>query len=326
MRRAVLAVVTLGCAVQQTPSGEAIVIGGGEPGAAGFAREPAKKLLTTKIPYQEWPALPGRTIGLMAALSPSWGPNPGWTRQPWPVERGRGGNAWWYFMSGGHSPWASYWDHRDDPAAKVQLDQWQVPLADGTIARYDAVQYQLGERNPWGLSDEAHLVEIEINDGRGSKPSYLHFVITDARVVDGSDAYPIRVADTLRDARKRWDAYVAAEEQTVAARLDEANRAAAGEPYGEETTEAQEAVFPTWDADRAELRVLFYQQVMRSSHRFEPVQSRHCPEGAPCMREPERPEVLRRTYGVELGLELVWDRRGKLVRGTYFTPSVLGGP
>lgn len=266
---------------------------------------PRPSLLDDEIPYQLWPPLPGRQVGLLISGGSRWGSNAGWMRQVY--EEGRGaGRTTYLFVVDRQSPRALYFTAKQGEGYNF-LPSWEVPLPEGKTARYDAAMHYPGSGSALGLVEQAHLVELEINDGRGT-PGTLHFVATEVAVLDGSDDYPIVSARALDDAAARWRAFADAQQGAIDDALRDAGR---GEPQVAET------FFVTWLEHDARLRAVFYRRVARTT-RTEREVTGHCPPGAPCARDVE---VTIRGEAVELALIVEYDVHGARV-GTEEHPPV----
>jgi hypothetical protein len=281
---------------------------------------PATGLLAAKVPFQEWPVLSAKQVGLLLTVRSPWGVDVGWTRLLRSAEDGR--NEDWgnyLFTFGGHSPWALYFASHGEGVHF--LKQWRVPLPDKTSWVVDAAMQRPGAGAPWGFSAPAHLVEVEVNGGQGAA-SNLHFVATKARILDGTSEYPIVSSRALDDARLRFDAWRDACGAAIDEAFSEAARSPSGPPVGPEKETAYEAIAPTWDAGAAELRVPFFRRVVRASERTERKMVVHaCPPGAPCLPPREEMVTTRHGYGVEIAYEAAYDREGKLVATHAFGPT-----
>ncbi|MCB9561552.1 MAG: hypothetical protein H6709_09310 [Kofleriaceae bacterium] len=269
------------------------------------------------LPAQVWPTLGPREVGLVIASSGPWGELIGWTPFIAPP-RAAGDHAPYWFYNRGGSAQAVYF--ASDGRGQNFLRDWQVPLPGGRIGHFDAAMYDALTPNPWGLSAEAHLVEVEVNGGEGAPPN-LHFVVTDARIVDGTDAYPLVAADALTAARAAWDRWVVATRPVTDQTIEDA-RAASGEPYGDETVQTEVGLLPTWLPESRVLRVTFYRRVRRTSTRTAMVSPRQtCRKGAPCMvRHPVR-TTSTHSYGAEQALIVDLDDHGRIVDEVSFGPS-----
>jgi hypothetical protein len=282
---------------------------------------PAGPLLD-RVPFQQWPRLPARTVGLLVAYDSPYGELIGWTRslrrlEPEPRRRD---NHRYYFVTDGMSPQATYFTARRGEGENF-MPEWSLgTVAEGTM-RFHGVAMFAPRRNPYGLRAPAHLVEVEVNRGAGAPPG-LHFVATDVTVLDGTSAYPIVVDDALTEARRRFDHELETGGRELAAALAAAARLRGGAPFGPETTTTWEGVFPTWLQQERRLRVFFYRAVVVTSTKRELVTiAPRCPLRAPCM-PPHPEEVLRvRGHGVERGLEVDFDDQGRASDERVYAPA-----
>lgn len=299
---------------------------GGAPAAPLAAvrpeRVPADRLLVRRARFQQWPTLPARTVGLLVQFDSPYGQLVGWGRGV----RRLGGqfpstNSRYSFATDGASPWAIYFASKGE--GYNVLRHWQVPIPQGRFASFPLVaMYQPDTPNAYGLRAPAHLVEVEVNGGEGAAPG-VHFVATGCRVLDGTRRYPIVVADALAAARQRFEELLVREQSAVAAALDQAARVPGFEPYGPTIMLTHEGVIPTWLRESERLRVVFYRAVTATSYRSEPAPTGGRAPG-PGPWRPRLPVTLTRVHGVELGLELEFDRRGRLVAEREHVPAPLG--
>jgi hypothetical protein len=194
------------------------------------------------VPFQHWLPVPGRVVGLLFARG----------AQPWggSLSYGRGSDTGterteYAFSFDRSSPYALYF--ASDGRGFNFLSDWGVPLPDGSTARYDAAMFGPETPDPWGLDRPAHLVELEVNDGRGGRggPTGLHFVVTGARVIDGSDECPVPAEQLLVDLRRRFDETARRHEADLGGWLADASPV------------RRVAVWPTWMRDDETIEALF---------------------------------------------------------------------
>jgi hypothetical protein len=273
----------------------------GEPRRAPAVDLPAGRFVATP------PALPARREGLLITRPSRWGRL---------FELGSpagspGGHGTYWFVADG-SAWAVYFASKGEGVNF--LHDWQVAVPGG-VERFDAAMYRPATADPWGLDDEAHLVAVEVNGGRGA-PSWPHFVITGLQPLDGT----VDASDALDDARARWQRHLADSTAALAAELQRAARQPVGPPLpGAESERIDEAFFPAWDAQARVLRVLHVRRVVRTTLRVDPA--------PPCQRMSKRPcrgpIEIRHGYGVEIGLEVGYGAGGALVTQTAFGPTAM---
>jgi hypothetical protein len=316
------------------------------PGARGAAPtatdEPAGAVLINEVPYQSWAPLPGKVVGLLVSATSPWGAQIDWTRNLSTVggSATADGRVYW-FLADRRSPQVLYFESKGE--GRNFLEQWSVPLADGGAATYDAAMFGPSTPNRFGLFGDVHLVEVEVNGGRGAAAG-LHFVATDVRVLDGASAGGLVPAQALTLARQRFEQLVVDRRADVEARLDEAKRAARP-AVGAETTVVNEGMFPTWDHEDQTLEVLFLRQVRRQSQRTEmrqrayrckkyrapppppggPNAPNQLPGGAlrPCPAPRSVAVTVTVSYGVEIAEATVFDRSGRLIAVTTYAPGAL---
>lgn len=287
----------------------------GGPGADGA--RPQGENLFDRIP-QGRPGLGDRVVGLLASQVGPWGTNIGWNPRLY-GDREYAGDARYLFSSGYAAPWVMYFETAV-PLGMNHLKNWKVPLPGGKEATYDADLLFPGARNPFGLSRPAHLIDVEVNGGRGAAAN-LHFVATRVRVLDGTADYPIDATAALGEARRRWNEFVAAQATAIAAALEAASTAPTGPMTAGPTERAFEGVSPTWLPESRRLRVSYVRWVLRWSTQVTRPPPPSCPPGAPCALDPDI--INHYGYGIELGLDLEFDAAGRLVVDEPHPPAPL---
>lgn len=193
---------------------------------------------------------------------------------------------------------------------------WQRKVLDVNQRWREAgYRFTSGENLPWyarfrvepTLSRAAYLVEIEIADGAGARRGAPDYQITGMERRDETRDFPLDVEETLSGARVRFDEW-----------LDE-KALELGQPEGLEKETIQEAAVPAWLPESSHLRVLFYRRILRTTSRQDREPPRRCRRGAPC----PGPKILYITegYGLELALELEYDRNGDLIAERRIEPA-----
>ena len=89
-------------------------------------------------------------------------------------------------------------DGRGDPVKRGM----QRITPDGGMLQLDVAQFSPRVADPWGLSKQAHLVDLELNAGLGSQAGDL-MVATNARVLDGTEVFPLDLEVVLTSLARR---------------------------------------------------------------------------------------------------------------------------
>ena len=123
-------------------------------------------------------------------------------------------------------------------------------------------------KNPYGLTEPAHLVEVEVNGGRGRVPrNDVHFVITDLRILEGTEVFPYKLADVLSALREQYDMCITHPEHSLKGamrRADDRIEEGRDEPLpGAGHPLRIDAIYATWDDQRGTLIVYFETRVKR---------------------------------------------------------------
>jgi len=275
------------------------------------------------VPFQAFPVVPPALVGIIWSAG----------RQPWGSGYEHGAmpssskdRIEYKFGVNGSSPYAVYFVSSGQ--GYNFLSNWSVPIpraanGGGTYVQYNAAMFNAKTPNNWGLSRLAHIVEVDVNDKQGG--TGIHFVVTNARVVDGTSAFPPRADDVLIGLRARFNTYLATQEDTMRAKLTKAVNAQPKTLHFGLQTIGPVGVFPTWNTARGAMEVVFTRQTTqtgqgtarRSVNRCPP-----CPPGAPCAACDDR--LFARPQSVEVSAQTavryVVDKSGEVIAETRYLP------
>ncbi|MCB9566651.1 MAG: hypothetical protein H6710_05460 [Myxococcales bacterium] len=299
---------------------------------------PAEDLAPTRVatwrdemsvaPFPNDP-LPGRAIGLLWSVAWWSGGPPNCTDAP-PEER-----VEYHFSRGHDSHYALYFP--SDGRGFNYLTGWSVELplsAGGGRFHGDAAMFRADTPNPWGLGACAHLVEVEVNGGRGGQS--IHFIATALRQVEGTDAFAGNAQEVLEALIERLLGALAGEharvDQAIAAQRGEARERGSdlsGLPRTlDELPPAAPMVIATWLPEPGELDVRVRLRREASASRVvgrEVIRDTNsCPPGAPCAHREQGTfeTVATATLRVTVGARYRVDRRARLVSETFYAPQV----
>lgn len=227
-----------------------------------------------------------------------------------------------YAFSRDHEPgYALYFQSRGE--GFNFLRDWQVPLPDGGVARYDAAM--LGPRSGAGLCLRAcaHLVTLAVNGGRGG--GGIHFVATAVKVIDGE--VPLAIPDVLEDLRVRFSDARRDEERELRRLYGEARRGLPPAVGLGERVDGPIHVEPTWLVAASALEVLVWREGQATGERrtgAETVPPADCPPGSPCAYRESGTFALFEvaTIRSEVAARYVVDRTGALVEETLYAPRI----
>ena len=281
-----------------------------------------------RLPMQVWPVLGSHAEGLLITSDPSDSMSPWGTLLIWDKillagsakQTAPAAQSPYWFFTGGHSAQVVYF--RSAGEGINYLNNWSVPVKDGGTAHYDAAMFTPLTQNRWGLHANAHLVAVEVNGGAGAPPN-IHFVITDARILDGTPGYPAPM-DLLTTARKEWERRLAEVDPALRVTLDKADRDAPGKAFGDEIEDAGECVYPTWLAKEHLMRVTYYHRLTRTSIKREQHMGYHpAPLGAPGVPPHMETFTYKRVYGAACALTLDLDAANHIVNEVSYGPSAI---
>jgi hypothetical protein len=187
----------------------------------------------------------------------------------------------------------------------------------------------------WKVDVPYALVEVEVNDGLGSPPTE-GFVATKMTRLDGTDKYPLKLADVLADAKKRYAAHVKDRQKKIDAEMaDVQKKVLKGRKVtGPKSTD--EVVYLTWLPDTQRVKIAFRtrindgaftEAIVKGGPPFAlppPPKKDAGKEKAMAFRPPPPREMKVRYgvgFGVELGAAYEFDVKGKLVATHELTPQ-----
>jgi hypothetical protein len=228
----------------------------------------------------------------------------------------------WFSQSYGFPGWVRFVsDGRGDSVARLARK-----TLDGRTIRIDSAHFRPGPANPWKLTRAVHLVEVEINGGKGDATKDPSFVITNVRVLDRSLLLPLdldaavkalsaRAVLRLKELETEGDAMRKAAEATIdrAARRVEAKES---DGWGRELAPQP---WVSWDDAKHELSIVHLQ---RREARYEapprplPVQ---CLPGQPCA---QMSEIPRFQIDVLQAVRQTVSDAGVLLEEVTYTPQV----
>ncbi|HOU93773.1 MAG TPA: hypothetical protein PLU22_22135, partial [Polyangiaceae bacterium] len=287
--------------------------GGDGTGGAGAVGTGGTATYTEQtVPFQEWSG-PGASVTgvLFAYYSEAYGAALAWSRDP---ASGTPPVPYW-FSSEGSSPYALYFPSSGEGIN--YLEDWTVSLASGAAVTYDAAMFTPETPNPWGLAADAHIVTLEVNDGRGSNGG-LHFVATDVTVLDGTAAVPMDVVEVMASAAQDFDARVASLDAELTVALAQARDATAPPEDVEFTGSESQGVWPTWYPEPSTLALTFVHRRLENWGEMTGVVET---PGMP----PPYPEIWDyHYYGAEYVVRYVFAASGTALDTTEYGPAAFG--
>ncbi|HEY8503369.1 MAG TPA: hypothetical protein VIL46_02225 [Gemmataceae bacterium] len=263
------------------------------------------------FPHRKHPPLPGKAVGVLLADAQPVLNAEGRSGPPDQLCFGRGG--------------ASYrWVYVSAPEGRPTIGTLRLPVADGSTRAFD----NLSMASPaavkhWEIAAPYALVEVEVNAGLGS-PAGDAFVATKMKQLDGTDEYPLKVAEVVAELRKRYDGYLSEQGATIDTALNGAARKALKGAKLTGPRERRTLMFLSWLPGQERLLVRFRTRVTDGAYRYANgikidlgvARPRPGPARGGDADPPKLPHGLRygTLFGVELGMYYQVDKTGKLVR------------
>ena len=166
----------------------------------------------------------------------------------------------------------------------------------------------------WKLADAIHLVEVEVNGGKGT-PAFERFIATAVKDVGGTEGYPLRPVVALKDAQKRYAEHLTAQRPAIQEGMARALRILKRTTKPTGPREESQTLHLTWLPDRERLRIEIRTQV--SDGFYQTSKGADGPEGAEGHSGTQ--------FGVRGGMVFEYDKQGQMVRATpiVFEPYTL---
>ena len=277
--------------------------------AAASAQETIKDR-KNYIPSRKHVAIPGTAIGILLADG-----------QAILSTEGRSGPAdQLVFSTGGNSYRWVYVPTQDRPL----ITNLQVPVGDkGEKTVYAALNMANPQSVlPWTIKTPYTLVEVEVNNGRGS-PAGDSFVGTNFKVLDGTADYPLKVADVVKQVKDQYAEHVAKQKETIEKAITDAGeKALAGQkPTG--PRERKELMYLTWLPESSTMRVHFGRRSAMGRINCWWRQSKGPAAVAVAWEKSARlgrrqwpnigPVKVGTTFGIEFGLAYTVNKKGEIV-------------
>lgn len=306
------------------------------------------------LPYRRHAVLPGKVVGLLVHKAQPILSTEGRSGPPDQVCFAADGNSYrWVYLPTFQNP---------------RITNLQVPVGNkGEIDIYPSLDMaNLPALAGWGVRRPVTLVEVEVNQGKGS-PAIDSFVATNVRVLEGTKEYPLQVVDAVAEAEKRFEKLLQDKKAVFEKALSEVQKKTLPAQPATGPRKIEHLTFLTWHAKREVLEVRLRGTIQDGSFRtirgggIEPVPLPLPvpPRGRKLPPPPARPqgglnggpqqeafvafppppprEIEMRVgtaFGIHFGLVCEFDRHGKLLAERelpireFVTPEQLppGGP
>lgn len=270
------------------------------------------------IPQRKYQALPGRIVGVLVGdVAKIMG------------NEGRSGpqDAMAFSSGGGSYRWT--YVPAQPGASLIQNLQVKTGPQGDQVRIYPA----LNMANPttvkelWGIAAPYALVEVEVNDKLGA-PADEGFVATRMTALDGSRDFPIRIAETVEQSKKRFETWKQGRHETLDAAMLKAQKEAIGAEAPTGPRETQEMMHVSWMPEAERLRVRFLVRVTDGAYRYSNGAERDRPvpfplppvggKGGPQIAPPPPPRFggvrWGTQFGVEYGISFEIDKAGSLAK------------
>jgi hypothetical protein len=172
----------------------------------------------------------------------------------------------------------------------------------------------------WEITAPYALVEVEVNDRLGA-PAEEGFVATKMTTLDGTKEYPIKVADAIEDAKKRYKTYLKDQEEKLEKEMTKAQKDAIKEEKATGPRETVELMYMTWLPESKSLSVRFRTKITDGAYKTGGGPNIDPPPLPPGkadpflkVKPPPRPINFRygTQFGVEFGVAYEFSKKGTL--------------
>jgi hypothetical protein len=233
----------------------------------------------------EYHPLPGKTIGVLVG-------------SPCTYQEGRFGS--FVGLSSGEGSYRDIWLRcpANDPDALKRLD-FSVGSSSGKEISFGPVRLaSVGQIRELGGRNDYNLVEVEVNDGRGSA-AYERFLASKIRFLDGSREFPLRVERVLSDLTKQAKAQRQEKVGEVEKTLAKAAREALGDKRPSEPLSENHFLYVTWLPVKEQLRAIFKRDIISGPHSHYDTYERRPND------DPRKPQKVSTPCGPFFGVEII---------------------
>jgi hypothetical protein len=175
----------------------------------------------------------------------------------------------------------------------------------------------------WDVNVPYALVEVEVNDNQGS-PAIEGFVATKMKVLDGSDDYPIKVAEVIDTLKKKYKTWQDEQQKTLDAAMNDAATKALKDEKATGPRVTDEVMHVTWLPKEQRLRVAFRTTITDGAYKFSEGGVGPVPPKGGAFPPPPPPRMKVRygtEFGVEYGRAYEVSKKGDVVKTQTLTPE-----
>jgi len=232
------------------------------------------------------------------------------------------------FSAGGNSYRWVYVPTQDNPLIR----NLQVPVGNNGEKVVYASLNMANPKSvlPWAVTQSYALVEVEVNNGRGS-PANDSFVGTSFRVLDGTRDYPLKVVDVIKLVKDKYAEHIAKQQKAIDQAMKTAGEKALSGKAPTGPRERKDLMYVTWLTDSNTMRVHFkttitdgaYTIVNNDPRRDPPplklppkkVGGKIVPGDSPVLRIAPKNFSVKTgtTFGIEFGVAYTVNKNGEVV-------------
>jgi hypothetical protein len=273
-------------------------------------RTPAKESVPSKAESAQAPKfipVPGKAIGILVTD----------VKEAMAAE-GRHGPAGAAGFA--YGPGSYHWiflpcDAKADQATAVKVHLGTNPLEVKVFENVCPATEELLTRKPLHIKTPYTLVKVTVNDGLGSPSGDDRFVAFDTEVVEGTEAYPLRVTDEVRSREKDYKEYLDGQKEMIGKTMEQLATEVLGKRAPTGPRETNQRAFVTWLPEDERLRIELRTRITDGEFKYgKGIERGPVAKGLP----PPKSDKAGTRYGTMFGLEIarVYEvsKRGKLER------------
>lgn len=273
----------------------------------------APTLIKKIVPFQEWPTLTSNVVGLLSQNNIEGINTINWTRRVAQAGSTKFAENTYLFNFDNKSPYVVYFPSTGE--GYNFMKNWKG-IEEFRPAGIDAAEFYPTTLNKWGLNKAVHLIDAQVNNGRGSKYQSVHFIISDLKILDKSNLYPIdpnQVVTSYLSQFKKGGA-VAQKFDTELAKGIAVEKANSPIYNNVKDRDYKNTIYDgysaTWLANEKVLKITYYRRMVDSYSKTVIVKPRPINKKQP--PPPDMKETYTAVFAAEIAEVVEYDKDGKL--------------
>ncbi|MGF1582621.1 MAG: hypothetical protein ACFCD0_25130 [Gemmataceae bacterium] len=212
----------------------------------------------TFLPYRQYEMVPGRAIGVLVGKAQ-------------PVLETEGRSSAPEVMCFSQDGLSYRWVYVPSSKLQPQITNLRVPIGKKPQANrrfYPALEMaNLSTLKNHGITKPYVLVEVEVNDGKGS-PAVDSFVGTNYRILENTEKFPLVVSEIVARLQKNYAAYVKKRKPEIDLEMIKAQKKALQNRKPNGGPKVTELMYVTWMNKTNELHVRFRTKILDGAYSY----------------------------------------------------------